>query len=275
MTKVAGKRIHVTVLIVIATIASTVITVIPAFLSLNKERPELYYSYKLQRYETPNGIKRELFAEFLKQHSIPTQRLFVQIKNVGNAPVKKVKMCVETSGAIVRYGYTPSQKKVPAWVVIPPDEELGMASGVHRTSQQFSDFAPNRLLIFGIGYEGESQDEPKIEIFGDAFEATFVENIDDAKPRSPYRVFLLPAYILGGGLIVVFLWIVGFVLYSNPASRKVLLDFVRMLRNELVTDLTFDRNVALLRDEVKRSQIQRERKADQGVAPTVETEKKD
>lgn len=207
-----------------ATFVVAILALFPAFLSLNKEKPDLHYSYVLSHYETPDGIEEKLFTEFLAMNKIPTHRIALQIKNAGNAPSKVVKLSVETQGSIVRYLYKPSQEDNPVWVALPANTELGFGHDINKIVQTFHALSPNRLLIFCVGYEGESQQPPKIELFGDAVEAKFVPNISEVQPWSPYRVFYIPGYILAAGLLLTLFWIVSSVVYSNPYYWNIITD---------------------------------------------------
>jgi len=207
-----------------ATFVVAILALIPAFLSLNKEMPDLHYSYILSHYKAPDGIEEKLFTEFLTKNNIPTHRLSLQFKNTGNVPSKEVKLSVETQSSIVRYAYTPSKKDDPVWVVLPDDAELGFGSGTKKIVQTFQALSPNRLLVFGVGYEGESQQSPKIEVFGDAIEATFVPDISEVQPWSLYRVFYIPGYILAAGLLLTLFWVIGSVICSNPYYRNIISD---------------------------------------------------
>ena len=220
------KHFSFSAVIATATVVVAILALIPAFLSLNKEKPDLHYSYILSHYKAPDGIEEKLFTEFLTKNKIPTHRLSLQIKNTGNVLSKEVKLSVETQGSIVRYAYTPSQEDNPVWVVLPANAELGFGSGINKIVQTFQSLSPNRLLVFGVGYEGESQQPPKIEVFGDAIEATFVPEISKVQPWSPYRVFYIPGYILAAGLLLTLFWILGSVICSNPYYRNIISDVI-------------------------------------------------
>ncbi len=214
-----------------------ILALIPAFLSLNKEKPDLHYSYILSHYKAPDGIKEKLFTEFLTKNKIPTHRIALQIKNAGNAPSKVVKLSVETPGSIVRYIYNPSQEDNPVWVALPANAELGFGHDINKIIQTFQALSPNRLLIFCVGYEGESEQPPKIELFGDAVEAKFVPSISEVQPWSPYRVFYIPGYILAAGLLLTLLWIVCSVIYSNPYYRNIITDVLSTTATSFIGSL--------------------------------------
>ena len=224
MSTETKKLFPFSAVIATATFVVAILALIPAFLSLNKEKPDLYYSYILSHYKAPDGIEEKLFTEFLTKNKISAHRLSLQIKNTGNAPSKVVKLSVETQSSIVRYAYTPSKKDNPVWVVLPDDAELGFDSDISKTDQTFQNLSPNRLLVFGVGYEGESQQPPKIEVFGDGIEATFVPDISVVQPWSPYRVFYVPGYILAAGLLLTLFWIIGSVACSNRYYLNFIID---------------------------------------------------
>jgi hypothetical protein len=75
----------------IITLIVTIIALIPAFLALNKETPDLYYSYNRQATEIPAFVDEEKFKAFLRENKIPSHRVTIQMKNVGNAPVAEIK----------------------------------------------------------------------------------------------------------------------------------------------------------------------------------------
>ena len=220
MNTLGKSKFPFSAIIATTSLMVALIALIPAFLSLNKEKPKLYYSYKITHYDTPGGINAKLFDEFLAKNNIPKHRFSLQIKNCGNAPAKEIKFSATSPGQIVRYVFTPSKIEKPPWVDVPDDRELGFGSGKTSVSQTVKNLAANRLLVFGIGYEGNSENIPHIEVFGDGREATFISNISEAPLWNPYRVFHLPGYILAGGLALTLLWIIGSVVFSSEEYRN-------------------------------------------------------
>ena len=211
-------------IIAVVTLIISIMALVPAFLSLNKEKAALYWSFILSSYEAPEGIDQALFSKFLKDNNIPTNRFSLQIKNCGNAPSEQIKFSVKTEGEIVRWIFNPSQKENPVWVDVPADKELGFKSGVSNTVQIIKNLSANKLVVFGVGYEGVSSKTPEIEMFSDGVAGNFVSNISEAPVWNPYRVFYLPGYIFVGGLAITLLWILISVILSNPEYRKTFAD---------------------------------------------------
>lgn len=263
MSKEKSNRFPFSTFIVGASFIITVIALIPAFFALNKEKPDLHYSYVLTHYEAPDGIDAQLFNDFLIENNIAPHRLSIQIKNAGNAPSKKIKISVNTPDLVVRYSYTPSQEDNPVWVVLPPNKELGFESDIRNVVQEFKDLAPNKMLIFDVSYMGVSQDKPEIEIFGDLMEATFLNDIKDLRPWSPYKVFLLPIYILGGGLLLTFLWIIGSVISSDPQYKRMIINAAHSILDSFALSFGFSQFNQLFGSIKWKSETEQEDKIDE------------
>lgn len=220
-----------------------IIALIPAFMSLNKEKADLYYSYVAKHYETPEGIEDKLFDDFLKNNDIPRHRFALQLQNGGNAPVKEIKLSVKTPGPIVRYLFGPSQKEKPVWVEIPENKELGFNSGVINIVETLKNLSPNRLVVFVTAYEGSSSNNPQIEIFGDGIEAKYISNISSIPKWNRYSIFYLPGYILLGGLAFTLIWIFGSVVLSNKEYRKLIVDIGASVGDSFMISLPFAGNL--------------------------------
>lgn len=248
-------RLSFSAVIAAASLIIAIIALIPAFLSLNKEKPNLFYSYKIKHYETPEGIEGKLFDDFLVKNNIPKHRFSLQIKNSGNAPAKEIKFSVAPAGQIVRYLFTPSKKEKPIWVEVPDDKELGFSSGITNIVQTIRNLAPNRLLVFGIAYEGSSRGIPSIDVFSDGMEATYIDNIFEAPNWNPYRVFYLPGYILAGGLALTLLWIIGSVVLSNEEYRKLFINIGTSIGDSFMLSLPLISNLySTIKRELKKTE---------------------
>lgn len=228
------------------------IALIPAFLSLNKEKADLYYSYVAKHYETPEGIDDKLFDDFLIKNDIPRHRFALQFQNGGNAPVKETKLSVKTLGPIVRYLCNPSQKDKPVWVEVPENKELGFNSGVTNIVETIRNLSPNRLVVFVTAFEGSSSNNPQIEIFGDGIEAKYISNISAVPKWNQYRVFYLPAYILLGGLAFTLIWIFGSVVLSNKEYRELIVDIVASVGDSFMSSLPFTGNLYSTLKEIRK-----------------------
>ncbi len=233
MTNEAKVKFQFSTLIAIVTIIVAIIAIIPAFLSLNKEKSVVYWSFESRAYSAPDGIEKNLFFDFLKKNNIPPFLLSLKLKNCGNIPSKEVRFSVSTHGQIVRYVFTPSQTDNPIWVEIPPDKELGFNSGVTNIVQTVKKMAPNRLLSFGMGYENQKNEPLVIEVFSDGIECEYVSDISSVTPWNPFKVFHLPAYIFAGGLSIAILWILLSVIFTNPLYRKTLIELVKSILSGL------------------------------------------
>ncbi|MFC1823126.1 hypothetical protein ACFL9T_10615 [Thermodesulfobacteriota bacterium] len=120
---------------------------------------------------------------------------------------------------------------------VPDDKELGFSSGITNIVQTIGNLAPNRLLVFGVAYEGSSGKIPTVEVFADGMEAKFIYNISEAPKWNPYRVFYLPGYILAGGLALTLLWIIGSVVLSNEEYRKLFITIGASIGNSFMLSL--------------------------------------
>jgi len=126
-------------LIGVGTLIVTIIALIPAFLALNKETSDLYYSYNRQESETPAFVDEAKYKAFLRDNNIPSRRITLQLKNVGNAPVGEIKYSVTVPGVIVRYAYTPSKQENSVWVDTPENKDFGFASTISSLTQVVSE----------------------------------------------------------------------------------------------------------------------------------------
>lgn len=214
--------------VVVATIA-----LIPAFLSLNKEKAELYYSYSVAEYKAPEGIDEALFENFLVTNAIPRSNISIRIKNAGNAPCSEIKLAVDLPGSVVRTSFIPSEADNSAWVVVPPDKFIGLGSAEARVTETVKQLAPGKVLTFTVGYEG-AKGKPVVEVYGNALEAAHVEDLASVAEWSASRVFYLPLSILGGGIVIALLWIAGSVIHANPEYRSVFQSVFRSILESFI-----------------------------------------
>ena len=247
MTKESKPKIQFSAIIAAVTLIVSIIAIIPAFLSLNKEKSVVFWSYELREYSAPEGIESNLFFNFLKKNNIPPFLFSLKLKNCGNIPSKEIKFSVSTQGQIVRYVFNPSQTEKPIWVEVPTDKELGFNSGVSNIVQTVQNLAPNRLLIFGLGYESQKTAPPEIEVFSDGTECVYVSDISSVTPWNPYKVFYLPGYILAGGVGITLLWILFSVILSNPEYRKTFIE----IGKSFLSGLSSSMRITIAVDELK------------------------
>jgi len=265
MTKEPKAKFQFSAIIAIVTLIVLIIAIIPAFLSLNKEKSVIFWSYELREYSSPDGIKSDLFFDFLKKNNIPPFLLTLKLINRGNIPSKEVKFSVSTNGQIVRYVFKPSQKEKPIWVEIPADKELGFNSSITNIVQTAKNLAPNRLLIFGVDYESQKNDLPEIEVFSDGIECEYVSDILSVKPWYPYKVFYLPGYILAGGIVIIVLWILLSVIFTNPLYRKTFVEIGKSVLSGLSTSMAISIDVDVLKktiENLKKDQTEQDASAD-------------
>lgn len=211
-------------IIAVVTLIVSIIAVIPAFLSLNTKKPDVYWSRELRNYKAPEGIKEALFDDFLKKNNIPPFSYSLILKNVGNAPSKIVKFSITLDGHIVRYAFYPSKIENPIWVDVPPNKEFGFNSNLSDIVNSAKNFAPNRLLIFRLDYDSLSSDFPETEVFFDGIESKYIKDINSLSAWNPYKIFYLPAYIFIGGILLTLLWILISIIITNPVYRSIFVD---------------------------------------------------
>lgn len=249
MTKKPKAKFQFSAIIAAVTLIVSIIAVIPAFLSLNKEKSVVFWSHELREYSAPDGIESHLFFDFLKKNNIPPFLFSLKLKNCGNIPSKEIKFSASTHGQIVRYVFNPSQTEKPIWVEIPADKEFGFNSGVTNIVQTVKNLAPNRLLIFGVGYESQKNALPEIEVFSDGIECEYVSDISSVTPWNPYKVFYLPGYILAGGVGITILWILLSVILTNPLYRKTFIEIGKSFLSGLTASMAISIDV----DELKKT----------------------
>jgi len=232
------QRFSFSALIGVGTLIVTIIALVPAFLSLNKEMPELYYSFSVQKSETPAFIDDLKFKDFLRENNIPKNRISILFRNNGNAPAKEIKFSVKVPGVIIRYEYKPPQQDNPVWVDVPDNKDYGFESSISSISQTVKKLATNKVLSFSAGYEGETKEAPEVEVYCNGKQATFISDLSKAPIWSPYRVFYLPVSILGIGLLCTILWVIGTILLRNPKIREELLDVLKLIGRSFVEAVT-------------------------------------
>jgi hypothetical protein len=147
------SRFSFSAFIGIGTLIVTVIALVPAFLSLNKEAPDLYYNYEIQKSETPAFVNESKFKDFLRENNIPGNRVSISFRNNGNAPAKEIKFSIKVPGVIIRYEYKPKKVDKPVWVDVPDTKDYGFASTVPSVSQSIKNLATNKTISFSVGYE--------------------------------------------------------------------------------------------------------------------------
>ncbi len=206
--------------ITLCTFIVTIIALVPAFWNLNSERPRLFYSYILSANEPPDFVDPVKFRQFMKNNVVPSHSVMVLLKNMGNAPAEEIKLSVNVPGKVVRGIFKPSSTEQPIWVDLPPNFELGFDSEASVTTQAIQNMATDRLLLFGVGYESRSKETPDIEVYCNAQEATFIDDIDMAPAWNPHKVFYFPATVLGVGLLCTVLWVSGSAIMAKPQLRK-------------------------------------------------------
>jgi len=211
------------------TLIVTIIALIPAFLSLNKEKPNLYYSYSHQSSETPAFVNETKFKKFLKENNIPSNRFTIKMKNVGNAPAEVIKFSVNVPGVIVRYAYNPSNKENPVWVDVPENKDFGFESDISSSSQVVKNLSPNKILTFSVGFEQKDKGFAETEVFFNGKQAKFAPVISEVPEWSPYKIFILPLTILGIGLGCTILWVTVSILLKNQKIREELVQVLKAI----------------------------------------------
>lgn len=64
MTKESKPKFQFSAIIAAATLIVSIIAIIPAFFSLNKEKSVVFWTYELREYSAPEGIEGNLFLIF-------------------------------------------------------------------------------------------------------------------------------------------------------------------------------------------------------------------
>jgi hypothetical protein len=181
----------------------------------------LFYRCKYNPGIQLNPITEALRRLTGKTHNIPSSRIVLQLKNVGNASAEEIKYSMAVPGYIVRYAYTPSKSESPVWVDMPEDRDFGFASTAQSLTQVVKNLATNKVLQFTVGYEPkEKNGNPQIEVYYSGKQAKNVAAISEAPEWNPYRVFILPASILGIGLVITVLWVIVTTLLRRPRIRE-------------------------------------------------------
>lgn len=185
------------------TILSTVVAAIPAFISLNQSRPEVYYQAQEISVLNPDSPDYENLIIVLKQNQIPDSRLTVKVKNIGDGSAEEVKFGLELDGKIHEITTNPSVAANPAWVDLP--NQLNDFKGNSGATFAISNLATTKTLTINVTYLSykSHREDTKIDIFYNGKPAILIDDIENTPKRTVLYEFRYVIYILGGGLILV------------------------------------------------------------------------
>lgn len=201
-TSTNGIGQWVPIVIGIATIVATVFTGIPAFLTLTRDRPDLYYeksdSSILNSSEDVSRLTQ--IREILKANHIPDSTLTLSLTNTGDTSAKETRIGVNVSGMISDVAIVPARKDKPVWVDLPDD--LDSIPGSSAANVTFKNLAPSKVLKVNISYlsSGAPENSTNVDVFFDGKPAGLIPDINHPPTHSLFHDLKIPLIILGVGL---------------------------------------------------------------------------
>ena len=232
-------KINGTYIVGVLTLISTLLALIPAFLSLNTKHAAVFYSLEMSEVEIPNTLDRGKIEELLNSNNIPLSTLELKIINQGNASADLVKVSLNLPSSIMSVWTVPSKEDSPVWVDIPSIEEENFDDSFRLTLKKLDTTKPlsinfgldrSKGILSSIHSEKNSNQKinflkafdnaSNIQVFSDGVPAVRVSNAAEVPRWSKWHVFKLPALIFGVGLILAIVWAFLSILYYDPLLRQ-------------------------------------------------------
>jgi len=225
-TKQHGKWIPTA--LAVLTLLATIATSVPSFISLKRDRPSIYYDVQdisVLNAHSPNY--RELLP-ILKAKGIPTGRLMLNLRNVGDVEAKEVEVGVHVPGEIAEILTLPKASDQPVWVDLPKDIERCVGTAV--VSIKVVKMAPPKPLNIDFGYfrQHDSRAEPAVDVVFDGRPAKRVDNVGEIARPTMLSYFAIPAAVFGIGIVVSFLSAVMVVVANNREQFDNLVNIIEM-----------------------------------------------
>lgn len=220
----------ITTALAILTIIITIVVSIPAFLSLNEEHSEIYYSYSSSVIQIPSTLNEDDVKQILLDNGIPQNTLTVTVINQGNGFAEEVLISIEVPGEIITAWSSPSKQDSPIWVEIP---DIDITQQPKRVIIPVKSMATTKPIFFNIGYSPTEDGIEQVEVFYNGTPAEKVTDGASVSPWSPWKVFYLPLGILAVGLAIILIWAFFIVLINNPAQKEALLKLATEIGKEV------------------------------------------
>jgi hypothetical protein len=206
-----------TSLIAIVTLIVTAIALVPAFLSLNDKKADVFYSAFISQVSIPESLDKNSILQLLQSNGVPGTTLELNLINQGNASANEVKLSITLPSDIIAVWSTPSKSDKPVWVELP---EIDTSNDKRKLRFSVKNLAATLPVTFYFGYEQLTEGNPNIQVFYDGTPAAKIESVNLVPEWSKWNVFKLPLYILAGGVCLILIWALIVSLYSNPELRN-------------------------------------------------------
>jgi hypothetical protein len=209
-----------TVIIGIVTIIATLATAIPAFVSLNRDRPLVYFTSQSISVLNPASPDAPRVAEVLRSNNVPTARTVIALENKGQGAASEVRVGLQTGGPVRDVSTTPSSKDRPVWVTIPPIPPSASSDSV--VSLELKQMAPGRSLVISVAFDAalSAKAEPAVDVFYDGKPAVRVADLPAAQPLSMASTFRTPLLVLVGGMVLTMVVAFAVVLSRNASLAR-------------------------------------------------------
>jgi hypothetical protein len=217
----------------VLTLLATIIAAVPAFLTLNKNEPLVYYSVEDKPLPFSNHEAVKEFREFLVQKNIPPDNLEIKLRNVGNAPAKEIKLLVNVPGSLIKWEFRPSKNDTPPWADVPNNINFGFNSNISQKDEKIGNLAADNTLALKVGYLFKYKEAPKVEIYYDGVKAKLINDVSKAPKYNQYTVFKIPALILLAGIVITILWATATILLNNDKYRQELAEILKAIVQNL------------------------------------------
>lgn len=223
-----------TTVIAVLTLIAAVIAALPGFFALNKEHAAIYYAVESSGIQIPDSLNPGSVRKVLSSNGIPSNTLNVDLINQGNYQADEVKVSIVVPGKFITFSSKPKNEDNPIWVRLP---ELQLP--LNKNSIQFSveQLGTTKPLTLSFGYQRESDEKPLVQVFYNGNPASLVNSVLSVPSWSPWDVFRIPLYILGGGLILVLIWAAGIVIVSTPKFKEQFEVFLIKVAREVVKSI--------------------------------------
>jgi hypothetical protein len=184
----------------VLTIIISVITSIPSFIALNRDRPLLFHSISQISVLNPAWPNYPEMVALLHSNKIPTARCRIDLLNNGDAQANEVRIGIAVSGPIAAITTVPDARQKPVWAEIPTN--LATYYGTKAAQIDIRRLAPTKVLRLEVAYfspPGQT-DNGTVDAFFDGKPSTLVGDIGAAPRPTILASFRIPLLVLGIGM---------------------------------------------------------------------------
>ena len=201
---VKSNDTRITLIVGVITVIATIIAAIPGFVTLNRDRPDVYFSQETASILNSTVTDFDRIKGVLKSNGIPDSLSRLTIVNWGNGPANFVRFRAAVPGEVQKITSSPSALDKPAWVDLPLD--FGAPTGSSNIAFEIKMLAPTKPIIFQVGFYGNSlTNRLAWEVFFDGRPAILAAEVN-ARPQSlDRRQIVMPIAVFGFGALITLL----------------------------------------------------------------------